>query len=94
MVLAGAAGCHRPSACVANGTIIEISGGPGHTALVTPADVAKGVGRTIPVSGIDHRHAFILSDADMEKLGRGEPVQTMTSSVNGHTHPVTIECKK
>jgi hypothetical protein len=82
------------SKCTTNGTAVEVSGNHGHEATVPAADVKRGIGGTYPLKGsADHQHVFVLRDADMQKLQRGEAVTTRSSSVNGHLHELAIRCK-
>jgi hypothetical protein len=93
----GAFGCKSEPAskCVTNGTVVEISGNHGHTADVPAADIKRGIGGTYPLAKgtADHQHVFVLRDADMQKLQKGEAVTTRSSSVNGHLHELAIRCK-
>ena len=71
---------------------VEISGDHLHSASVSADKVKHGVGGTYRVHGEGHDHAVRLSDDDMQKLARGEPVTARTSSVNAHVHEVTLRC--
>lgn len=93
IALLGACKGESQSACITAGVIVEIDGTHGHEASVPADHVKRGLGGTYPVSGEDHKHVLTLRDADMQKLQRGEPVETVTSSVKGHTHGVTLRCK-
>lgn len=88
-------GCESESACVKNGVEVEIAGNHKHAMSVPIEHIKRAVGGMYPVKGTaDHEHVVKLSDADMEKLKKGEAVETRTSSVNGHTHEVAVRCKE
>jgi hypothetical protein len=88
------AACQSKSACVKNGVVAEVAGSHPH-ALEIPTDhVERAVGGTYPVKGDDHSHVVALTDANMAQLKAGTPVTTRASSVNAHTHEITIRCKE
>ena len=86
--------CSHKSRCVTDGVDVQIAGDHPHSATVPTEHVKRAGGGTYPVRGSDHEHAFVLRDDDMQKLERGEPVTTRTSSVNGHVHEMTVRCKE
>lgn len=88
------AACSHKSRCVTDGVEVQIAGDHPHSATVTTEQVKRAIGGTYPVHGADHEHAIVLRDEDMQKLERGEPVTTRTSSVNGHVHEVSVRCKE
>jgi hypothetical protein len=88
------AACSHKSRCVTEGVDVQIAGDHPHSAMVPTEHVKRAVGGTYPVRGSDHEHALVLRDDDMQKLERGEPVTTRTSSVNGHVHEVMVRCKE
>ena len=98
LALTGIVACSKSepaSKCVTNGTVVEISGNHGHTADVPSDAVKRGIGGTYPIAKgtADHEHVFVLKDADMQKLQKGEQVTTRSSSVNGHLHEIGVSCK-
>ena len=88
------AACSHKSRCVTDGVDVQIAGDHPHSATVPTEHVKRAVGATYPVRGANHEHAIVLRDNDMQKLERGEPVTTRTSSVNGHVHEVIVRCKE
>lgn len=79
--------------CVKNGAIGEISGNHGHSLNVPAAQVKAGVGGAYTLTGGDHQHTIMLTDADMKKLAQDEPVVTRATSIQGHTHEVHVSCR-
>jgi hypothetical protein len=88
------AGCSQKSRCVTEGTEVQVAGDHPHSAAVSADQVEKGLTRVYGARGADHEHAFVLKAGDMQRLQRGEPVTTRTSSVNGHVHEVIVRCKE
>jgi hypothetical protein len=88
------AGCSQKSRCLTEGTEVQVAGDHPHSAAVSAEQVKKGVTRVYGVRGADHEHAFVLKDEDMQRLQRGEPVTTRTSSANAHVHEVLVRCKE
>jgi hypothetical protein len=89
------AACESKSACVKNGALVAIEGSHPHEMNIPTERIARAVGGTYSVKGEgDHSHVVQLTDADMAKLKAGFSVQTRTSSVNAHTHEVSISCKQ
>ena len=90
-----ASACESKSACVKNGALVVVAGSHPHEMSIPTEHIGRAVGGTYPVGGqADHSHFVHLTDADMAKLKAGVPVQTRTSSVNAHTHEVSITCKE
>lgn len=91
LALALASGCEEKNAC-AGGVTADISGNHGHS-LAIPADAVKrGIGGTYPLQGGSHEHAVPVKDADFEKLQGGGTATTRSTSVEGHTHEITLSC--
>lgn len=77
----------------ADGCGATIGTNHGHALTVTRADVDAGADKTYDIRGSgDHPHTVEVSAADFERLAAGESVQLTSSSVDGHTHAVTIRC--
>jgi len=87
-------GCESKSACVKNGVVAEVAGSHPHTLDIPKDHVERGVGGTYPVKGDDHSHVVVLTDANVQQLKSGGPVTTRASSVNAHTHEISIRCKE
>jgi hypothetical protein len=90
---ATAVGCESKSACVKNGVLGEVEGSPPHTLDIPKDHVERKLGGTYAVKGESHEHVVPLSDADMKTLHSGGKVSKRASSVNAHTHEITIRCK-
>jgi hypothetical protein len=88
-----AGGCSRASTCLTKGAAVTITGQHDHQATITAEHVKRGVGGTYVAKGQDHDHLFMLKDADMASLQKGQPVKTVTSSVNAHGHEVVVACR-
>jgi hypothetical protein len=73
--------------------VATITGQHDHTATVPAEHFKRGVGGTYVAKGKDHDHLFMLKDADLGNLQKGQPVKTVTSSVNAHVHEVLVACK-
>jgi hypothetical protein len=84
------------SACARRGgckTVeVDVVGDHSHTVHIAADKVKQGVGGTYRVHGEGHDHAFRLSDADMQKLERGESVAARTTSSNAHLHELSVRC--
>jgi hypothetical protein len=92
VVSATVGACSRADRCGA-GVTVDIEGDHAHSASIPADRVKRGRGGVYAVRGDGHQHAFALKDDDMRRLSLGEVVTTMTSSVNAHTHLVTLVCK-
>lgn len=88
------AACAQKNRCVTEGVDAQIAGDHPHSAIVPTEHMKRAVGGTYPVRGSDHEHAIVLRENDMQKLERGEPATTRTSSANGHVHEVIVRCKE
>ena len=86
--------CSQKGRCVDKGVRVEITGDHPHSAIVSSKDVERGDAHTYVVLGEGHKHLFVLKVEEMQKLQRGEPVQTRSTSANAHGHEVTVTCKE
>jgi len=93
LALTAAACSKAASPCLTKGAEVTITGQHDHKAAITAEHVKRGVGGTYVAKGEDHDHLFMLKDADMASLQKGQPISTVTSSVNAHVHEVVVACK-
>lgn len=81
--------------CEVNGTsiTIELVHTPNHTLTVPAADVVAGTQQTYTLAdnGSGHTHQVTITAADFTKLQQNQGIQE-TSTLNGHTHLVTVNC--
>jgi len=88
----GTGGVVSGGSCLANGTTAAIGTNHGHTITVTAADVSAGVSKTFNIQGSgDHNHTVTITAAQFASLQGNVGVQ-ITSSTNGHSHTVTVNC--
>lgn len=87
-------GCESKSACVKNGVVATVESPHPHTVTIPTDQVERALGGAQPVKGDSHSHAVVLTDANMQQLRAGGPITTRASSVNAHTHEITIRCKE
>jgi len=79
-----------PGACTS--PTATIGGNHGHTLVVSLADVQAGVDKTYDIQGTsDHPHSVTITAAQFAMLENGQTLN-LTSSLVGHTHPVTVRC--
>jgi hypothetical protein len=94
VVLGTATACEKKSACTGDEVTVEISGNHGHSVSVPGSGARRGIGGTYPLKGGTHEHIIHVMDEDLSKLNAGERVTTRATSVNGHTHEVTLSCPR
>lgn len=79
-------------ACLSNGTSSSIDSNHGHTLTVSVADIQAGVDKSYSIAGTaGHDHTVTLTASHFTSLSQSTSVQ-VTSSLNGHTHTVTVSC--
>ena len=92
---AGASDAQSADAMAADcslGTTVAIAGNHGHALTVSASDVADGVDKTYDIQGASaHAHQVTLTAAHFAQLAQGATI-TVTSSVTGHDHDVTVRC--
>ncbi|HMR04550.1 MAG TPA: hypothetical protein PKA88_02215 [Polyangiaceae bacterium] len=94
LVLPLALACEKKAESVCpNGADVTIAGNHGHAAELPADKLVKGRSAQAALRGGTHEHALVLKADQVEALGRGEKVQSRTSSVNAHVHEIEVSCK-
>ncbi len=94
LVLPLALACEKKVESVCpKGAEVTIAGNHGHTAELPADKLLAGKSAKAPLRGGTHEHALVLKADQVEALGRGEKVQSRTSSVNAHVHEIEVSCK-
>ena len=83
----------KPESVCPKGAEVTIAGNHGHSAEFAADKLVKGKSAKAPLQGGTHEHALVLKADQVEALGRGEKVQSRTSSVNAHVHEIEVRCK-
>jgi len=79
--------------CSSNGTASSISSNHGHTITVSASDVSAGVEKTYNIQGSSaHSHSVTVTAANFASLANNQPVSVNSSSDNGHTHSINVQC--
>lgn len=80
--------------CLLNGAIASnISGNHGHSLMVSKADIEEGVDKTYSIRGsANHDHEITISAADFTNLKNNMQVGENSTTVQSHSHSVTISC--
>jgi hypothetical protein len=84
-------GCSRQRHCTE--LEVQAAGDHAHSATVSLDKEGRAAGGAYRVRGADHDHAFLLEDADLQKLALGGSVTVRTSSTSAHVHEATVRCK-
>jgi hypothetical protein len=64
----------------------------GHSITIPKTDIDAGVDKTYPSIGfVGHDHTLTVTAADYAQLAAGNSV-TISSSVTGHKHDITLRC--
>ena len=78
--------------CEKNGFEITICSNHGHR---VKEDLRKNGANDYTLKGdADHEHLLIINGGHYFKLVKGQGIQIISEAANGHTHTVTINCKK
>ena len=80
--------------CLQNGaTASSISGNHGHSLTVSKADIEAGANKTYSIKGsADHDHEITITAADFNTLKSNMQVGENSTTVQSHSHTVTISC--
>ena len=81
--------------CAMNGTTATIGSNHSHTITVTASDINAGVNKTYSIQGgADHDHMVTITAAQFATLqsNANGSVMVVSTSVNAHTHDITILC--
>ncbi len=71
----------------------SVSNNHGHTLTIPQADVIAGVDKTYNIMGTgDHAHNVTITAAHFTQLQNDTTINGITSTLNGHTHSITVFC--
>jgi hypothetical protein len=91
-------GAGSASACIQNGTSVNIVANHGHVLVVSKEDVAAAQAKTYDIMGTaDHTHTVSITAAMFAQLASDQAIMTQstvnTSATFGtHNHPVMVAC--
>lgn len=84
--------CAKKEPCP-GGVLAEVDGNHGHS--VDIPKLAVGTETTlVGIRGGSHEHSLAIPAAKLETLRATGHVELVASSVNGHTHAVTLTCRQ
>jgi 4'-phosphopantetheinyl transferase EntD len=69
----------------------SISANHGHAATITGAQIAAGGAISLDIrSSASHPHTLAISQAELATLKNRQPITSVSSTDNGHSHSVTF----
>ena len=80
--------------CLQNGAMASsITNNHGHSLTVSKADIEAGVNKTYSIMGsADHDHEITITAADFNTLKSNMQIGENSTTVQSHSHSVTISC--
>lgn len=80
--------------CLQNGaTASNITNNHGHSLIVSKADIEAGTEKTYSIQGAaDHDHMITITAADFSTLKSNMQIGENSTTVQSHSHTVTISC--
>lgn len=80
--------------CLLNGAMASsITNNHGHSLTVSKADIEAGVDKTYSIMGsADHDHEITITAADFSTLKNNMQIGENSTTVQSHSHSVTISC--
>ena len=79
--------------CLKNGAKESISENHGHKLTVSVSDMENAVSKTYSIQGSSgHDHNVTLTEADFTSLKANKGIQKESTTTDGHSHTVTVNC--